>query len=636
MESQNKRRTREFMSKSYSNQRFVVNPANVQGNTFHVNVVDKATQERKNICFKPNEHSVGSKLFDWDPWIDGAALVGSAIAPELMPWIQGGKEALKHWLKGDKKSEKKNKKKHGEERRLERGMETKAVERRLSPLDLATQVPNVSTIHHPTFRVEGGKNVVTTYDGKTVDYEQARTYSLKRGYYSKTPFKAVNVMPGLRQIIDQKVPVVEPTAENSLIGKNSAFKAPVSFAKLKNGCSLHSSGVPVLQGDMALQMDKQPVEIVKSDAHAVIAGSELLGDLIVPAGGGAAGTNVFTVLLNPRFFQGTKLANESLTWLQYRFRKFVVEYVPIVGSGQAGSFIEFYSQDPLEVQLTGLNQRRNAGEHDKNVPFQPFSYVACAMIPKPDDKTLYYMDDVSADQRLVYQGMFVVTNNANNADTGTVPTYGSFWIHYECDFYFPSLSDTASGNGPVPSVTLNNNPAAVVGADVILMGIKSSFTNVNIGTCYIATIIGPNGDSACQFPSPLGRTINFVRGMQYVVAITAQDTGNWFFKVYQTIGDAQEQQNALLYTATTITNLSTWVLEQMTKVTPVMLGYTLREPEPTPKPIDLTNDSSEFTASERDIVNIYRQYGPNSPISRPAQLTNKQLGTVGFTPTGTK
>lgn len=179
-----------------------------------------------------------------------------------------------------------------------------------------------------------------------------------------------------------------------------------------------------------------PITVQRTEQHATMAGSEYLDTLQLVASQTGVGLKVYSVPVNPRVFNGTKLTNEANTWQKYRFRRFVIEYIPIQGSSVTGSFIGYFTNDPTEPDVGGIQAVRNAVEHTNSLMFQPFFHSTFAYTDDPiEEKQLYFCrQNDEGDSRLEFQSLFKVVQNVSNV-TGT--PYGSFIMHYEVDFYYP-------------------------------------------------------------------------------------------------------------------------------------------------------------------------------------------------------
>ncbi len=605
-----------------------------KGQNARISVQHKATNTAKTIQFQPRVQ--GSKLFDWDPIIEGAATALDLIAPELAPFVHAGKGFLKHLTKhGHKKKEKKEKK---HEDNFEKAFEGKMKERNLGPITSqlhATPSLNLSfanSVHHSIVNGVSVPTHVQAHDGKMIavhDYAAWRKtrerpihseHGLIQPLQNRLTFKSATCQANLRDIINAKVDptdVVIPSVNGRTIelsARNTARINPIS--------RLSDKAVPILNGEMGTEMDMTPVTITKTEDHAVIAGSELLGDLIIPPGGGVSGGVPITQFINPRMFSGTKLTIEAQTWLMYRFRKFIIEYIPTVGANTTGNFLEYFAQDPYELTKTGLDQRRNAMVHDEAVPFQPFTYVVAGMTPKKADKSLYYMDaENGEDERLVFQSRYVVTNNALNADSTTVPSYGSLVIHYECDFYYPALP-TGGSSGFYPVRQFSSNTISST-AQIILLSIPlTDISDVTVGSLYTGVFLaGPTNFLQTKFPKPGGDVPLAVGNTYFLSCFGVNTTTNqslWY--MFDQLNYALTPLSNIDYTlhsvAASITG-GTVSMGNVLRVDPVL--FQLPQAQAVLDDSSSSSDEEEqLTASERDLLEIKRKIGTVSVSQLPS------------------
>lgn len=568
-----------------------------------MSVFHKPSNVSKTVTFAPKP----GQMFDWDPIIDGLAMAGDMIAPELMPFIHTGKEALKHFLKGKKEKKHHHHRVDHNDHEFDEAFAGKRIERRLTPFtkNVRLTVPPEVSFVHPTAHVHNGSIHINAFDGKKIPLREFDLWKAKHRPQLFQPqanaLKGRNgnvaIQDNLREIVNSSRLVKTETIAN--------------YAKINAKSRVNENSVPVLQGDAGYEMEMHPVTITKTESHAVIAGSELLCDLSIPLNAGTPGNNIIDFYLNPRAFAGTKLAYEAQTWLQFRFRKFIMEYVPTIGSGQNGAFIAFYTQDPNEQMLNGLAQRRNATEHAHSVSFQPFSYTVVGMTDKPQDKTLYYLDnEAGVEERMEYQGRLLVTNNAQNADVSTVSTYGVINIHYECDFYFPAISDAVNVNAPSGSLNFTGNTGTPTAGTTAKMTInKSSLaSNTELGVIFTSILsVAPTNGTSCYFgrPDPGGGLFpTIVQGQTYLLKICEDGGTTWTCYVFDSLVYASQptitsQPMGCLTIGTPATaGSATWTWASLNKLSPAMVAEI--------SDIYDSSDEENLTQSEVDLIAIKR------------------------------
>lgn len=218
--------------------------------------------------------------------------------------------------------------------------------------------------------------------------------------------------------------------------------APTDMPKVRLAAMaspLSLDDVPVLHGQYG-RMEPHPVHIERTENHATMSGTEYLTQLRLLPSQVALGETSYALNINPRLLAGRRIALEAQAWQMFRFRKMIIEYIPIQGSSVTGSFIGYWTSDPTEVDLVGDGAVYNAMEHTNSVMFQPFFHTTWIM-PHDAEKTgLYYChNEPDGDSRLEVQALFKMINNvANTADV----SFGSLVMHYEIDFYYPELVQT--------------------------------------------------------------------------------------------------------------------------------------------------------------------------------------------------
>lgn len=537
---------------------------------------------------------------NWDPLIEGAALAAEALAPELLPFIHVGKNALKNWMHGKDKNEHKHKDhKKNHESNFQKAFGGAGIQRTMTP---------------PEF--------VQAYDGKKIPMSQHLAWKASRVTHVRHAFHGqqfpnVVMQSNIRQLVNTGK-LVKPDGSED-------HPAIADFARINKKSQLHEGSVPILQGDMGTTMDMNPVTITKTQDHAVIAGSELLYDLNVPTGAGVPGNNIMEIFINPRVFVGTKLAYEAQTWLQFRFRKLILEYVPTISANQAGAFIGYYTQDPNEQALNGITQRRNAMEHDHAVPFQPYSYVVFGMTGKEQDKILYYMDAEAGDEdRMSYQGKFLVTNNAQNTEN---MTYGTIIMHYEVDFYYPAISDAVSGAAPIGSLSVNApNATNLINTLLPLTVSKANLpASVELGTIFTGILSAIPGTATSAYfsrPDPGGGINPVVQvGQSYLFKVAEDKTTAWWMYCYDSLSYASQPlglyTGALFNGNPAAASGAAFTISNMTKLSPVLLDIVqndissnrlmryqpAEDEEEEPTPIEeVPTTSCDLTISEADLI----------------------------------
>lgn len=373
-----------------------------------------------------NLSSVTHVKSDATGWIDTASAIGSMFFPELAPLIMPASQIVKRLMRDEPKSERKE--------IMREAVQAKRSVRKAELIASMRDVPSVARAP-----------------------DQVRVQSN----------------------------LVEALSQNSRPMQDAS--QPVRFASLPRSNSLSPGDVPVLHGQTG-NMPLLPVTIQRTENHATMSGTEFLGTLQLDTAQTGVGLMIQSFELNPRLFPGTKLTAEALTWSKFRFRKFVVEYIPIQGSNTTGSFTGYFTPDPSEPDIGGVQAVRNAIEHPHALMFQPFFHSIMAYSEDTiDDKMVYFCRiDPEGDPRLALQAVFKIVQNVSNT-TGVA--FGQFLVHYEIDYYWPETVAVQ----PTPTWPTAMNAAVTNTVDtVIVFTPTSNLPTTQLGTIYKAILTGGN------------------------------------------------------------------------------------------------------------------------------------------------
>lgn len=448
----------------------------------------RAAQLRQHPSFQfrtrtiaPNVLHVTHAKENGGQWIDLLSTGASLLLPELAPLIMGASALGKHFLSG-RESKKEKKEVMHESHDALRTARTQAMTRMLTDVPSAARIP-----------------------------------------------QNVAVQPNIISAMKQNARPASPTTPDP----------PVRFATMPTRLSV--GDVPVLHGQNG-HMPMLPITVQRTEQHATMAGSEYLDTLqLLPAQTGV-GLKVFGINVNPRMFAGTKLTNEANTWQKYRFRRFVIEYIPIQGSSVTGSFVGYFTNDPTEPDVGGVQAVRNAVEHTNSLMFQPFFHSIFAYTDDPiEEKLLYFCRQTDeGDARLEFQSIFKVVQNVSNV-TGT--PYGSFIMHYEIDFYYP---ETVNVIPPVSYPTALFNDSAPVALQPVNF-VSANWPAVTRAVGEIFSAILTSGPPATNIPFfaqtniavKIGDTVYF-----RCTSITTGGGGETYFQCYNNLVSAADGGNA--------------------------------------------------------------------------------------------
>jgi len=389
--------------------------------------------------------------------------------------------------------------------------------------------------------------------------------------------------------------------QNSRAANPASPDPKVRFANMAS--RLDANDVPVLHGQPGV-MAKTPVTVQRTEQHATISGSEFLGALTLTSSQVTLGDVVLAVVMNPRSFDGTKLTQEAMTWQKYRFRRFIVEYIPIQGSTTVGSFVGYFTNDPAEPTMYGTQAVRNAVEHNHAVMFQPFFYNIFGYTEDEVElKTLYFCgQDPGGDARLEIQSMFKMVN----ATTNTATSFGNLMIHYECDFYYPELVKVgASFSGP--SAWTGDASPTVYTLTTFTAALSGFTPQPDQGTIYICYLTGiPTNGSNCFF-NGVGPVSQVKTGTIYYGRITAAvPAGNATLILYDNLGEAGTgvTANALHYGSPAPAASAAWTMSFVQQVNPSDVAIAIKELYETKKPKEGKDKDSPLVSHANKMATI--------------------------------
>ncbi len=434
-------------------------------------------------------------------WVDTASAIASAVFPELMPLILPASQLAKHFMKGGSREDR------------------KAIMR------------DASRARH---KVRTDEMIASMRDIPSV---------------SRAP-ENVRLQDNLVEALAQNPKPLQDASQ------------PVRFANLPRSNALQAGDVPVLHGQSG-NMPMLPVTIQRTENHAVMSGTEFLNTLQLEAAQVGVGLMVQSVELNPRLFPGTKLTAEALTWAKFRFRKFVVEYVPIQGSTITGSFTGYFTPDPSEPDVGGIQAVRNAIEHPHALMFQPFFHSVMAYSEDTvDEKNVYFCRiDPDGDPRLAIQAIFKLVQNVSNA-TGVA--YGQFLVHYEIDFYWPET--VAVGVTPSWPSTFVVPTGQTISTTTGLVP-STPFGSNNGGTIYKAIFVSTTA-TLTNFQFATAPSFSPIPGSTYWLRSLNHETTS-MCNLYDTLADAYDgQAEGSLRNVITTASSTNWVFKIIQQISP--------------------------------------------------------------------
>lgn len=186
-----------------------------------------------------------------------------------------------------------------------------------------------------------------------------------------------------------------------------------------------------------------PMKVQWGSDRVHISGQEFLSTIEFqepPNNRNFAGATVLMVAGNPLRFPGSRLTQFANLFQRFKFKNFVVRYVPAVPATTAGQLIMAFDTDPTWAPVGSSQEVLRAMMAHKNRQIFHVFDDKRAQLPATD-KADYYCDAKGQDLRLNNQFIFwlcvmapVVTNNGGQS--GTV---GSLMLEWDCEFKIPRI-----------------------------------------------------------------------------------------------------------------------------------------------------------------------------------------------------
>jgi hypothetical protein len=226
--------------------------------------------------------------------------------------------------------------------------------------------------------------------------------------------------------------------------KINNYKAIKQMKKNENSIS-HNFGY-----DSPMPWLSSEITSIDGIDHVLVRGSEFLTSVGVFTGTlnkTNTGDCIYSTPINPVFFSGTRLLNLARVYQKYKFRRLVIEYVPIVPSTQNGSVVSFFTYDPNEniFTLTDSDTRlREAMSHLGASMTNVYSYARTSIVQ--DDQVDSYYCRVDGDSRLEQQGVFYIMAGSSfeGEDVETELPLANLIFHYEVELIERGIDEDSS------------------------------------------------------------------------------------------------------------------------------------------------------------------------------------------------
>jgi hypothetical protein len=354
-----------------------------------------------------------------------------------------------------------------------------------------------------------------------------------------------------------------------------AFEKQVANTAKSIGIPL-SPNVKFPKTKMAISLSqKRRADTGQMNAVITLKGTDYLSDVEI-ADNSLQGTILYDTLIHPRAFPGTRIAAFAGLFDKYVYRRFTVKFNPSADATDGGIIVGFCDYDPDEDMINQFveNVRKAASHFGMSFTqvFKPDSWTLKEL--KKD--ALYFCEPSDSEDRVVYQGRFLLIQAANEGIDFLNGIKGILTVDYEIDFYVPQLADippltqnaicefdgdltsetAALPFGSDPTKTTRSNVDVLYSAAVYAGTTYGQFTLPNVPTTttwlivasYAATTLtGPVlnkvvGGTLTQLTAFQGSTVNGATsiGIYYYTQTPATEESKYIVPAFTTFGTASQ------------------------------------------------------------------------------------------------
>jgi len=214
-------------------------------------------------------------------------------------------------------------------------------------------------------------------------------------------------------------------------------------------------------------------------------GTDFLTKIVVKSNPTSASDRIlYSNLISPSAFPGTRIASIAGLWERYRYKAFRLRWVPAVPTTMACQFIIYEDTDPVDDPsvITDVDALiRQAASQAKARQFN-FSDGRTTQLCQRKDDQLYYTGTEGSDPRQLYQGRFYVIQQSTplNFNGESIPAdieAGSLYLDWVCEFQTQQINpDDVLRQLPAPA-----SPTLVT-KDTTLNWTQPDTTPINVAT----------------------------------------------------------------------------------------------------------------------------------------------------------
>jgi len=175
----------------------------------------------------------------------------------------------------------------------------------------------------------------------------------------------------------------------------------------------------------------------------VFVGSDFLSNLKTGSIGNSAGDNIYKIDLAPGAIPNSKLLLFTQMYQKYTFMEAWVEYTPQCPTSTSGSVVGFFSPDPDDGDIVGMENVRWATSTPGNEKHSVFLRAKYMYKGPAKNQAKLFTDRAGTELRFNTQGTFrLIAETSLPANV----EIGSLTLHYKIKFYKPSTRINTATN----------------------------------------------------------------------------------------------------------------------------------------------------------------------------------------------
>lgn len=252
---------------------------------------------------------------------------------------------------------------------------------------------------------------------------------------------------------------------------------------------------------------------ILSKPHTRVSGHEFLSS-VTGATTQTTGTSLYTVLLSPSNLGVGRLAAFSRLYEKFRFRKFIVTYIPIAAATVAGQVMGYFDTDPAETvySATPLAAFQRGVAHFGAQSTNVWERKSFSLQDDDPTRLLFCNETEAGSERLAKQARFTLLSSSAQSATAL----GNLFVEYEVDFYGPQIDASpiagsailvTSGAGQSDEAPLGTVPIISPASNIASATVTSDSITVPAGHYIAYAWLNGTGVTQVAFDFPAGPTL---------------------------------------------------------------------------------------------------------------------------------